>query len=31
LLVGTGIAIVPITWRLLGLNTYRTLAERAFP
>lgn len=30
LLVGTGIGIVPITWRLLGLKMYRMWSDQAF-
>lgn len=30
LLVGTGMGLVPITWRLLGLKLYRTWSDQAF-
>lgn len=30
LLVGTGVGILPMTWRLLGLNTFRIWSDRSF-
>ena len=31
LLMGTGVGIVPVTWRILHLKTYRSRAELSFP